>query len=331
MADEKNQVKESDDKSSDPNSSGVISLEDIDKFLEENDPEFTMALNDIVPEELESDIPIETLALDDKTLSEDDEAKAKDGSSAVLERYPRVQESLEKVLAPIKSIPSRSRTWGLKVRNEFLSLALSLWSFLRNDLPQWIKFFHAQLKRLLNLIFQALRHFWSKSWKEKLIYLIASLLFIGFFTLVKINLSHTWWPVLFQDYVHSLGQVSDRIVNYKEGDETLLNESFPQPDFTVLLDKIVLNLRGSSTHSNPMGAFKFYVRADSNETAIEIKDRQIEMLDHVQRALEELTYEEVNGPGGKTIIKSLVRKEINQIVNQGRVLDVFIEMMITKP
>ena len=107
--------------------------------------------------------------------------------------------------------------------------------------------------------------------------------------------------------------------------------AFPQQTFTVLLEKIVVNLQRSRRHRNPMGAFKFYVTVDSQETAVEVKDRETEVLDYVQRAVEEMSYEEVNGPGGRTQLKALVRGEINRLLNQGRVQDVFIEIMITKP
>ncbi|MCB0362097.1 MAG: flagellar basal body-associated FliL family protein, partial [Bdellovibrionales bacterium] len=122
-----------------------------------------------------------------------------------------------------------------------------------------------------------------------------------------------------------------QIENYDPKDVVLLDDAFPQPHYTVLLNKIVLNLRRTSGHPNPMATFMFYVRVDSTETAIEIKDRQVELLDYVQRALEEMSYEEVNGPGGRLSIKAKTRAEINRVLNQGRVLDVLIEMMITKP
>lgn len=308
---------------------GTISLEDIDKFLEESDPAFSMSLADIVPEELKTDAEISSLDLDEKALIEDDDQKEK--KKSFLDKYPKVQTAIAKGLVPIKGIPTKSRTLVLKLRNEFLSVLFGIWSFCRHGLPDSLRYLLGQIKATIAYCLELNRRFWAKTWKEKVLYGSALVFFVGFSSMVAKNMKGRWLPSLFLDYTGDLGLIANRVRGYDDQEQILLSDAFPQPFFTVLLEKIVLNLRKTSEHQNPMGAFKFYVRVDSQETAVEVKDRQIELLDSMQRALEELTYEEANGPGGKTTIKSLVRNEINRVLSQGRALEIDIEMMITKP
>lgn len=308
---------------------GSISLEDIDKFLEESDPAFSMSLADIVPEELRSDVEISSLDLDEKALTEEDEQKEK--KRTFFDQYPRVQKAIAKSLVPIKGVPIKSRTLVLKLRNEFLSVLFGFWSFCRHELPDRLRFLFGQIKKAIAFCFELNRRFWAKTWKEKILYGSALVFFAAFSSMVAKNMQGRWLPSLFLDYTRDLGLIANRVQVYDSQKQILLSEAFPQPIFTVLLEKIVLNFRKTSEHQNPMGAFKFYVRVDSQETAVEVKDRQTEMLDGMQRALEELSYEEANGPGGKTTIKSLVKNEINRVLSQGRALEIDIEMMITKP
>ncbi|MCC7402814.1 MAG: flagellar basal body-associated FliL family protein [Bdellovibrionales bacterium] len=309
---------------------GVISLEDIDRFLEEDDPEFAMSLSDIVPEELGQDVQIESVDIDEKNLTEEEEDKAKKKQS-ILQRYPKVQGAVEKITAPIKALPHQALTLSVRVRNLAFDLARASWKFARHDLPELLKYSWSKLKAAGAWVQGRIQYFLAKPKLEKALYAGAALFILGFLSLAAMNIAGRWLPALFDDYVASMAEVADHSETYPPSEVEGMNDVFPQPTFTVLMEKIVVNLKRSVVHPNPMGAFQFYVSVDSQETAIEVKDREKEILDYVQRAVEELTYEEVNEPGGRTQIKSLVRAEINRVLNQGRVQDVFIEVMISKP
>ena len=321
---------------------GVISLENLDKFLEENDPDFTMSLKEIVPEELKSDHPIETLVLDEKTLGEDEESKvSKNLESGDLESLnlendeteirQRWKRKIRIFLLRMKKIPHRLSTLKLKMSNEVMALVLGSWRILRHKIPQFFVSLSSSVVRMGQLIHQLFQYVKTQPWQQKIIFFIMALSFIGFTALISYNLKGRWWPSLFPDYVRDLSLVADHVEAYDVRDQISLNESFQQTEFTVLMDKMIVNLRRTPEHQNPMGAFVFYIKVDSKETAVEIKDRKIDLSDSIQRTLESLTYEELNGPGGKTQLKSLVRRAINQSVSQGKVRDVYIEMMITKP
>ncbi|MCB0386454.1 MAG: flagellar basal body-associated FliL family protein, partial [Bdellovibrionales bacterium] len=246
-------------------------------------------------------------------------------------RYPKVQEKIEKITTPLKALPDRAASQWVRTKNTSFDIIRAAWRFLKTDLPDRIKYTIGQIKAFHAWVKSRIQYFWAKPWLERSLYLGATLFILGFTTLIVLNLGGRWLPGLFDDYTRGFDMVADRVEEFDQKEWQKLDSAFPQPIFTVLLEKIVVNLSRSPGHRNPMGAFKFYVSVDSQETAVEVKDRETEILDYVQRAIEELSYEEVNGYGGRTQIKSLVRAEINRVLNQGRVQDVFIEIMITKP
>jgi flagellar FliL protein len=116
----------------------------------------------------------------------------------------------------------------------------------------------------------------------------------------------------------------------EEWDE--FNSPLRHPEHVVLLNKVVVNLRPSeSSDGNPMGYFEFYLEANSQEAAIEIDDRQAEILDVVQRTVEAITYDEIVTPAGKNKLKLVIRKDLNQVLTKGRVRKVFYKSVVIKP
>ncbi len=104
------------------------------------------------------------------------------------------------------------------------------------------------------------------------------------------------------------------------------------PEHVVLLDKVVVNLRRSeSSDENPMGYFEFYLELSSRDAAVEASDRMAEISDAVQRTAESITYDEVITPSGKNKLKLVIRKNVNNVLTQGRVKKVFYKSVVIKP
>jgi flagellar basal body-associated protein FliL len=108
-------------------------------------------------------------------------------------------------------------------------------------------------------------------------------------------------------------------------------QAFPQPEFTVLMNKFVVNLKPESAHPTAMGFFHLFFNCDSQDTAVELKDREQEVSDFVQRIVERFTYSEVNSRIGEERMKDTIREEVNRLLNQGRVKNVYLNYKITKP
>ena len=100
-------------------------------------------------------------------------------------------------------------------------------------------------------------------------------------------------------------------------------------------DLVSANDCGTGGSVNPVNrletrwAFEFYLGLDANETAIEIKDREKEVLDISQRTLEEFTYPEIMAPNTQKRVWARMRDNINEILNQGRVQKVYVKTMLT--
>ena len=83
-------------------------------------------------------------------------------------------------------------------------------------------------------------------------------------------------------------------------------------EHVILLKRIVVNLKPSeNSGSNPMVAFEIFVEGSGQETAIELKDREKEFLDLVQRVTENMTYDELVTETGKKRLKLNLRREMN--------------------
>ncbi len=104
------------------------------------------------------------------------------------------------------------------------------------------------------------------------------------------------------------------------------------PQYMVQLNKIVVNLLPSARSTrNPMMAFDLYIRADSEEATVEIKTREKQFQDHLQRFSESLTYDQIQTEEGKQTWKLKMRKELNAILNNGRIRDIYFKNLIIKP
>lgn len=104
------------------------------------------------------------------------------------------------------------------------------------------------------------------------------------------------------------------------------------PEHVILLDKVVVNLRKSeNSDENPMGYFEFYLELNSRDAAVEAADRKAEISDAIQRTAEAMTYDDIISPAGKTKLKLVIRKNVNNILTQGRVRKVFYKSVVIKP
>ncbi len=113
--------------------------------------------------------------------------------------------------------------------------------------------------------------------------------------------------------------------------ETFYNSSrIPKNIFS--LKKIVVNIQPSeSSGPNPMVAFEFSLEGNSAEALLEIKDREGEILDQVQRTVESYSFDELNDMEGKKIVTDKVKTVINRVLTLGKIRQVYIQGIILKP
>lgn len=127
--------------------------------------------------------------------------------------------------------------------------------------------------------------------------------------------------------------VADRVYTY-DGDVRFEEyySSLRLPEYIVLFEKLVVNLKPSvNSSNNPMGTLQVYLEGTKREAAIELKDREKEFLDVMQRVVEDIPYDELRTSHGKQKMKTNIRNEINSLINHGRVRRVYLKHFITKP
>lgn len=308
------------------NNAEEISLEGIDKILDEVDPGFSEDLKSISADDELKKAEIEPSLVDESGLLTEDEKEEK--IRAFIARHP----ILFRLLTPFRWFKafflSRLQFW----RNQFRLFLQNLILFFRVGLPERIKYILGQISAVKKAIGQKMDQFKALPRKQRLSLWACALMGLASVGIIYFNLKTQWLPSLVerpQTDISKHGQEIKTIGSDK--DLVSFYQSFPQVEHTVLLGKFVVNLKRTTPTENPMGAFELYVGADSQSTAIEVKDREKELLDRVSRAVEELTYNEVSGNLGKARLKALVRQEINEALNQGRVEKVYFKTIIIKP
>ena len=139
-------------------------------------------------------------------------------------------------------------------------------------------------------------------------------------------------PKLGSVYLRSFAEVADAKFVYEEN-EPMENFTDPlyHPEHVVLLDKVTVNLKRLTPDTTPMGLFEFYIELSTHEGAVEIKSREVEARDLISRTLEQMSYEELVTPEGKNKLKVILRKNLNELLTEGRVRRVFFKTVVVKP
>lgn len=134
-------------------------------------------------------------------------------------------------------------------------------------------------------------------------------------------------------YISSFEAIGKKILTADESSEVVrYANDLLAPQHIVQLNKIVVNLLPSPRSTqNPMMAFDLYLRADSEEATVEIKNREKQFQDHLQRFSESLSYDQIQTEEGKQTWKLKMRKELNSILNNGRIRDIYFKNLIIKP
>lgn len=310
-----------------------ISLENIDDILQEEDPEFLDSLDDIskVGDEL-ADVELETLEVE---VSEDDEDIPKFNLSK------KVAEKIEKKFPLIKKFSA--------LKQKFFNFLNHRWVILKGRLrlgvinavelaktiPDRLKKIAVDLKKVAQFLGSKLSQWNQVTTRIEKSFVLVLVFGLGILSgLVMLNLKKGQWiPFLETPLVLSMAEVADKHWDYNINTETVpFLTAFPQEKHNYLFPKIVVNLKKtSSPNAFTMGAFEFFVEVDSKDTAIELKSREVEFHDLIQRVTEGFSYNSLQSERGKERLKEEIKKALNQKIVQGWVKEVFIKFMITKP
>lgn len=273
-----------------------MSLEDLDKVIAESDPSALQNIEGVRAVAAELTQPIEIFEAD---LDLDDAEKLK---------------KLQGFKAKLKLKAALLIAWLKNLAIESVK-KLGVWAVEKKTQAAEAK--------------QKFRHWPTKS---KLLLQAAVLVFIGvfvfaYFAFVKKSLFYK--PELFMTSLEVMAENTYEIPA-DEPLETFYNSSkIPKSIFN--LKKIVVNIRPSAgSGPNPMVAFEFSLEGNSSEVLLEIKDREGEILDQVQRTIEEYTFDDLDDMEGKRMITEKVRTTVNRVLTLGKIRKVYIQGIILK-
>ena len=146
------------------------------------------------------------------------------------------------------------------------------------------------------------------------------------------NLKGIWIPHLTEPILSSLEHKADYVGTFdpQDGAESFY-AAFPQEVHEFLFKKMKVNLRRRPENPNPMGAFEIVVEVDSKDTAVELRDRETEFHDLLQRLMEEESVTDLDSENGKKILKGRIKKELNGKLTQGWLKDIHFKTFVLKP
>lgn len=118
-------------------------------------------------------------------------------------------------------------------------------------------------------------------------------------------------------------EVADSYHDLEDDGEEGVDTGVGQPEYAVLIKRIIANLKPLSRRYHPIAAVELYLEASNQECAMELKDRELEIRDIVARSVEGITFAEAETIKGKNRLKVRIRSRVNRILNKGRVRGIF--------
>ena len=325
------------DQTSEPNNNqdsgaeDVISLDNINAILAEEAPEFAGEMSELEKSgsefqtsdqsgmgvDVDVDLSKETLK------AKKDRALKKLFSNPVFKFISRLYCGVQNLFWRIVLWFKRQALSGFEVSKAFAKQA-------PRTAFEYIKF---SLSKFLTWKKSVTWQYSQKTKGEKL--LIWSFVFIAGATsyLIYFTMKQDWMSLGEKSLIPSLATVADQSWSYNIKSETTpFLMAFPQPRHSFLFSKIVVHLKKRvSSLNEAMGAFEFFVEVDSKDAARELKGREVQLRDLIQRTAEQFTYESLQSEKGKERLKERIRAELNKELAQGWVKSVFIKFMVTKP
>jgi hypothetical protein len=304
-----------------------LSDQDLDEALGEADPEFLKSMTELGKDK---DLSLAQIVISDEQQALNDERDSWEKSGriglAIYKAFPGIAKLSLLGKKAEYFFFSKVRTIWVYTKNFFYFLATDGKKKVFGTIRQGI---HAVTDR----VDEAQRNFRYLSWKLKLSFFGILVLVAGTGFFIYRSITHGVIPTKDELFIPSMERYASEVFEYDpETEVEPFYENLRVSGNILLIPKMVVNLR-KSAHSgeNPMGAFEFYIEGMAPEVAIEVKDREIEIRDLMQRAIEEFNFDQVESPEGKKSVCDKLRKEINAVLTTGKIKKVWLKTIIVKP
>lgn len=294
-----------------------IPLEDIDKILEQEDPEFAKSLAEVRSVEAAQDVVLEASVVGDEEIPTEGDLEDKP-----VKGFAKIKQKVRMGLSSLK----------LRIKNRLVTMGLDFVVFLKTRPKEFFFYSIKMLKLGAKNALVPLKAYQAASRAQRITALI--LIFIGVLSawVLLNNFKGIWLPRIHEPILRSFEDQADSVETFdpKQPGESFYS-AFPQEIHEFLFPKTKVNLKATKESPNPMGAFEIIVELDSKDSAVEVKDREVEMFDALQRVFEDETANDLENQLGKDRLKSKIKRELNQKLTQGWVKDVKFKTFILKP
>lgn len=308
------------------NSEELLSLENLDSILAEEDPEFAKSLGDIGRDEVGAvEIYNEGLSLE-YTLEDERKLWTAEGSSNLRKKLAKFFPFLPKISFKIKMKRTSLRLSWTKWKEQFFHTIKNLGPILLGGTKKLVGKFREFLSDILAT-------FGSFSLVKKLAFIgLLAVTGSGAYVFYRIA-THKFFSPEQDLFLPSLEEWAQKkyFFDTKEKMESFYDSTRTSQNIMELKRMFVNIRRSTNSGPNPMAAFEFYVEGTVSEAVVEIKDREPEIEDLFLRTIEEMTYDQLSAGEGKQLLCDRLRKEINKILTKGKIRRVFIKTAIIKP
>jgi len=297
-----------------------VSLQDIDALLDSVDPGFNKSLDEVRDVQVDPNVVIEATIMDDGLGGDE---------IIVQPSEPEPSTRLGKLRAYLRA--RRSAAWAWFKAKLWQGLLATI-IFLKTRPLEALRYSLVVARAAIQQGLRPIRWFAQASSAQKIMTItLLATLGAGVY-LLKANLRGVWLPQLFHSEVTSLEHMASQIYTYDPSEPGLsFYVAFPQERHDFLFGRMKVNLRPTEENPNPMGAFEIIVQVDSQDTAVETRDREVEFSDALQRVLEEEKVTDLATELGKVRLKTRIKRALNQKLTQGWVKDVSFKTFILKP
>ncbi len=315
-------VEESNQATSEEGAEVLLSLDALDEIISSSDPEFLDSLKQIGPGTVGS-IYAEG---EDLQYSLDDELRIWASEGFIKRFVVRTLPIVPKISYQLKI---KRTAWRLFV----LQLSTSIKLQIKNAPPAAIKWFKGRLSTFNSSIKLSLSKFAAFPVKRKLAVVGLVVMTVCAAGFIYQMFTKGIFPPSQELFMSSMSEWAQKKYTFEPS--TPLESFYESTRMTqniLLLKKMIVNLAPSTgSGSNPMGAFEFYVEGTVSEVVVEVKDREAEMTDLIQRTIAEMTFDQISSGEGKQLLCEKLRKEMNAVLTQGFIRRVFIKTAILKP
>lgn len=304
-----------------------IDVDDIDLFLDQQDPHFKLAMDSIGQDTELSAVDVEA---DDAAQAYYEELEKWKNSSGLPKLIFRIFPVAPRVSLAIKNLFFKAKRVLIANWIRFKN-----WShdFILRTVKQTSVRIKEGIQRTSQGTKKGLRDYKFMSWKLKLQLYATLLLGVGGVVGVYLVYKGKIIPNDHDLFIATMEDVATGSYHYSpnESQEHFYDNIRSVPNL-FLIPKIVTNIKPSSQSGpTPMMAVEFFAEGFNPEVIIEMKDREAQLRDLSQRTIEDFTFDELESQTGKQKMIVVLTRELNRVLTTGQVKAIRIKTIILKP